>query len=327
MTMRRKPSEFVQLNRQFIKWQDTDGDELSDPEVLIRFGIHRGMSWDDLLKRRRVVILAEAGSGKTEELKRQAQRLASVGKFAFYATVQDVARDGFANAITLADRAKLSAWRGSDQPAWFLIDAVDEAKLDGVRFEQALRNIADAIRNMEGRAHIVLSSRHTDWESGRDFGRLKDLLPLPSGGELAPPTADELLIRVLNNERTPEASPPEEPNVVLLAPLNSERVRIFAKGKAASNLDAFIAEIDASNLWRFARRPLDLDWLVQFWETNKRLGSLEEMLATSLRMRLQESKRRSMPLRSCMIAPSCRPRWYGMPSRRFFRLHWALMIC
>ena len=33
-------------------------------------------SWDDLLKRRRVVILAEAGSGKSEELKGQALRLA-----------------------------------------------------------------------------------------------------------------------------------------------------------------------------------------------------------------------------------------------------------
>jgi hypothetical protein len=63
----------------------------------------------------------------------------------------------------------------------------------------------------------------------------------------------------------------------------------LAKGKGASNLDAFIGEIDTSNLWRFARRPLDLDWLVQFWQVNKRLGLLEEMLKTSLRVRLQES--------------------------------------
>ncbi len=290
MTTRSKPSAFIQLNRQFIEWHDTEVDELSNPEVLIRFGIHRGMSWDDVLKRRRVVILAEAGSGKTEELKSQARRLASNGEFAFYTTVQDVAREGLANAITSEDRAKLRAWQGSGQPAWFLIDAVDEAKLDGIRLEQALRNIADAIGNLERRAHIVLSSRHTDWEFRRDLGRLKDVLPLPSGQtELAPPTADEQLIRILHDERTPEAPPPEAPIVVLLAPLNAERVRIFANGKGASNVDAFLAEIDTSNLWRFARRPLDLDWLVQFWETNNRLGSLEEMLATSLSMRLQES--------------------------------------
>ncbi|MGA8697968.1 MAG: hypothetical protein WB689_29875, partial [Xanthobacteraceae bacterium] len=114
MTPTKKKSQFVQLNRQFTEWQNTDVDELSDPEVLSRFGIHRGMSWDDLLKRRRVVILAEAGSGKTEELKNQALRLASDDKFAFYATIQDVAREGLENVITSEDQAKLTAWRSSD---------------------------------------------------------------------------------------------------------------------------------------------------------------------------------------------------------------------
>lgn len=290
MTPTKKKSQFVQLNRQFTEWQNTDVDELSDPEVLSRFGIHRGMSWDDLLKRRRVVILAEAGSGKTEELKNQALRLASDDKFAFYATIQDVAREGLENVITSEDQAKLTAWRSSDQPAWFFIDAVDEAKLDGIRLEHALRKTAGAIHNSEGRAHIILSSRHTDWEFRRDLGRLDDVLPLPPDqADLAPPNADELLTRVLHNERTPEAPTREKAIVVLLASLDAKRVRIFAEGKGASNLDAFITEIDISNLWSFARRPLDLDWLVQFWKTNQRLGSLEEMLATSLRERLQET--------------------------------------
>jgi hypothetical protein len=281
----------IPLNRQFIEWQNTEADELSDPDVLIRFGLYSGAkSWDDLLKRRRLVILAEAGSGKTEELKGQALRLAADNKFAFCAAVQDVAREGLENAIAARDRAKLTAWRSSDQPAWFFIDSIDEAKLDGVRLERALRNIADAVRNAEGRAHIVLSSRHTDWEFRRDLARLQDVLPLPR--DQAPPTAptaDELLIRTLHNEKTPEAAPPEAPIVVVLAPLDAERVRIFAQAKGASNLDALIAEIETSNLWRFARRPLDLDWLVQFWKANQRLGSLAEMLATSLRERLQES--------------------------------------
>jgi hypothetical protein len=228
MTTRRKPSTFIQLNRQFIEWHETEVGELSDPEVLIRFGIHRGTSWDDLLKRRRVVILAEAGSGKTAELKSQAQRLASDGEFAFYATVQDVARDGLEAAIPAEDWAKIRAWRNSDQPACFFIDAVDEAKFDCIRLEQALRNIAGAIRNSEGRAHVILSSRHTDWEFRRDLGHLKDVLPLPSDEvELAEPTADELLIRVLHNERILEAPPPEAPITVLLAPLDAKRVRTF----------------------------------------------------------------------------------------------------
>lgn len=246
--------------------------------------------WDDLLKRRRVVILAEAGSGKSEELKGQARRLADDNKVAFYASVQDVGREGLGNAIAAVERPKLAAWLSSDQPAWFFIDSIDEAKLDGVRLERALRNIADAIHNAEGRAHIILSGRHTDWEFRRDLARLQEVLPVPpEQGTLAPPTADELIVRTLHHERTPEEAGPEAPLVAVLMSLDAERVRIFAEAKGAANLDALIAEIDVSNLWRFARRPLDLDWLVQFWKANRRLGSLAEMLATSLRERLQES--------------------------------------
>jgi hypothetical protein len=281
----------IPLNRRFIEWRQTEKDELSDPDLLSRLGVRDGAkTWDDLLKRRRVVILAEAGSGKSEELKGQALRLAADGKVAFYVTVQDVGRLSLENAISAEDRPKLAVWRRSDQPAWFFIDSVDEAKLDGVRLERALRNIADAIHSIEGRAHIVLSSRHTDWEFRRDLARLQDILPLPPD-QTAPtaPSADELLIRTLHNEQPPEPAAPETPVVVVLASLDAERVRIFAQAKGASNLDAMMAEIDASNLWRFARRPLDLDWLVQFWKSNQRLGPLAEMLATSLRERLRES--------------------------------------
>jgi hypothetical protein len=42
----------IPLNRQFIEWRNTETDELSDPDVLSRLGMHDGAkSWDDLLKR------------------------------------------------------------------------------------------------------------------------------------------------------------------------------------------------------------------------------------------------------------------------------------
>jgi hypothetical protein len=71
--------------------------------------------------------------------------------------------------------------------------------------------------------------------------------------------------------------------------LDAERVRLFAQGKNVQNLDAFIGQIEAANLWQFVRRPLDLDWLVEFWHSHGRLGSLAEMLDVCLAERLQES--------------------------------------
>jgi hypothetical protein len=74
-----------------------------------------------------------------------------------------------------------------------------------------------------------------------------------------------------------------------LTGLDEDRVCRFAKGKSLQNPDAFIAQIETANLWQFARRPLDLDWLVQFWHSHKRLGNLGEMLDICIAERLQES--------------------------------------
>ena len=101
---------------------------------------------------------------------------------------------------------------------------------------------------------------------------------------------NEVLISTIRHERRKEQAPTvEEPLVVLMASLDAERVRRFAAAKGAPNLDAFMAEIEAANLWRFARRPLDLDWLVQFWRSHGRLGTLAEMLESSLTERLNET--------------------------------------
>jgi hypothetical protein len=279
----------IDIDRRFVEWSD---EELSDPDVLSRYGLSdRAMGWNDLLAKRRVVVLAEAGSGKTEEMKAQARRQNEAGQFAFYASVQDVGREGLEHALCPADRVPLKSWRISDQSAWFFIDSIDEAKLDGVRLDKALRQLAEGIAGAEGRAHIVLSGRHTDWEFRRDLRRFNEQLPIPRDQVLPPPPAlDELVISTIRHERRTEPpQPPEESVIVVMTSLDAGRVRLFAAGKGAPNLDAFISEIELANLWQFARRPLDLDWLVQFWRTNNRLGSLTEMLATSLTERLQET--------------------------------------
>src|SRR5262249_52758115 len=57
------------------------------------------------------------------------------------------------------------------------------------------------------------------------------------------------------------------------------------------NVDVFMGLIERANLWQFARRPLDLDWLAQFWHRHGRLGALAEMLEICVSERLQESNR------------------------------------
>jgi hypothetical protein len=250
-----------------------------------------GQAWRELLPKRRVVILAEAGSGKTEEMKDRARQQTAGGEFSFYATVQDTGHRGVADALRPGDRARLDAWRSGDRPAWFFLDSVDEAKLDGVQLDQALGQLAAAIDGATDRAHVVLSGRLTDWEFRRDLQRLEEELPLTikqnPTGTLTP---DDLVLRTIRHEHPKEPDASEaKPLVVVMLPLDANRVRLFAAAKGARNLDGFIAQIEAANLWRFARRPLDLDWMVQYWTSHGELGSLSSMLESSLTERLRES--------------------------------------
>ena len=74
---------FIELDRRFFEWR-SKANELSDPDILSRFDLSDGAKpWFEVLKRRRVVILAEAGSGKTEELKERRSAVAAEGKLVY----------------------------------------------------------------------------------------------------------------------------------------------------------------------------------------------------------------------------------------------------
>lgn len=149
----------VVLDRRFIAWREEEGSpiqRLRDPRLYAD-----DIDWSELQKHHRVVILAEAGSGKTEELRAQARALASEGSFAFYTTVH-AAIEGFAESLPDAERGRLAARLASDKPAWIFIDSFDEAKLGRIQLSTALRKVADGIASGLRRAHVVLSGRITE---------------------------------------------------------------------------------------------------------------------------------------------------------------------
>ena len=288
---------FVQLDRHFVPWDDQ---EPSQVETRLLMGRLNGeLDWPQLLQKSRVVILAEAGAGKSDELRAKAASQKGAGEFAFYVTVQDVARDGLSGALDVDDHAALEVWKGADEPAWFFVDSVDEAKLDGIRLDKALRRLAEGIARSLSRAHIVLSGRYSDWEFRADLAKFSASLPVPTVTPVTTGEApQEALLRVLHNElpRTrimaaavQTAVEPEKPLVVLMTPLDRSRIRQFAAAKGVHGVDAFMAEIEAANLLSLASRPLDLIWLIDHWRRKNRFGRLGDMLETSLVERLKET--------------------------------------
>lgn len=279
---------YVDLNRRFSTWRDerASGEDFA----LFERSFAGEATWTELLKYQRVILLAEAGSGKSCELEQRAKQLVASGEFAFHATVQNVAKERLAGALDGPSRARLDAWQNSESTGWFFIDSIDEAKLDHIRFVDALRKIGDGLGNGLPRARIIISGRYTGWEFRADLQRLKEILPVAQRTDAGQTKPDQVLAKILRNEFQQEsrAEKPEQPLVVLMAPLDRDQVYLFAQGQGVQQLDAFMNALDHDNLWSFAKRPLDLGWLVDYWRKNQRFGRFAEMLEASVRARLQE---------------------------------------
>ena len=72
-----------QVNRSFSPFQEPNESRIDD-DYWFRLGSRSGLLWSDLLKKRLVVILGEAGIGKTFEFQNEAKTLASENQAAFF---------------------------------------------------------------------------------------------------------------------------------------------------------------------------------------------------------------------------------------------------
>jgi hypothetical protein len=276
----------MELDRRFA--EQTEKDAPRSFEALGRF--YGSLGWEDLLRRRRVVVLAEAGSGKSKEFELRAEALAKRGSAVFLRTVTEAAQRGFEASLRKSEAEALARWRASDRPAWFFLDSVDEAKGRRLDLGRSLASLADAIHGCERRAHVVLSGRPSDWEVTRDLAILNRELPIPED----PPPPEEIdpgqrALNILRGKSREATEPAERALVVAMAPLDDERVARFAKGKGVASADAFMEQLERQGLSRFARRPLDLNWLARQWRDVGSFGRLREMLERNLGQRLLET--------------------------------------
>lgn len=99
-------ADYVDLDRRFVSWHA----ERDDADIFRYHEVFGGsLEWSDLLHRKRVVILAEAGSGKSTELTHQVERMTTAGTPVFTATLQSIGRNGFERALGRAQFAKFEA--------------------------------------------------------------------------------------------------------------------------------------------------------------------------------------------------------------------------
>jgi len=257
----------VALNRQFSPVSFSQIKTEMDDDYYWDIEGTKEKHWDDLDHRYRCVILAEAGAGKTEELRQHALDLSEQAKPAFFIRIEDITA-GFDQAFEVGDEAQFQAWLKSTDEAWFFLDSVDEARLDNPRtFEKALRVFAKTIKHGAHRAHIYLTSRPYAWRPNEDKRLLDDLLFYPAETSSEHKTAL---------------------TVYTMCPLNEERIRRFCEAREAANIDSLLKEIERANLWGLSERPFDLEGILLKWAEDSELGSRLVMLRHNIDIQLRD---------------------------------------
>jgi len=285
------PTQFVELERTF---HELSSKALDDDFVVVRrtLGLEKGISWHDLLQEYRVVILSEAGSGKTEELRHAGQRFRESGRASFFLRLENVV-DRFDNSFEIGDPSEFLQWlEGSQLEGWMFLDSVDEARLrDPKDFEHAIRILGRRLTPALQRVHLIISGRSTAWRPKTDLDTCIRHLPYghPRSTESQDVEAigDQLADTVGTQDRS-DHSCDSSYKIVTMDDLDKERVEIFVNAKGIEQPKDFIDAIERADAWSFTARPQDLEELVEFWLDKGSIGNRRDLLQNSIDRRLVE---------------------------------------
>lgn len=301
-------TDFVDLNRTFHELSRS-GRESDDFDTARAFQVGDRITWAKLLEHYRVVILSEAGSGKTREIQHATQMLRMQGIAAFFLRLENIGRsfnDAFSEGLGTYE--EFEDWRASGREGWLLLDSVDEARLrDPGDFALAIREIGRLVNAAKDRTHVIITGRTSAWRAKTDLETCVKALPPPTEvtrervsliSEFDSDSEELAQKATEDTESTPTFL------VVSLDDLNKTQVEIFARAKGITDTQAFIAAIDRADAFSFTTRPEDLSELIQFWIDNGRIGGRLEMLQNSIDRRLEErdqSRRDYRPLAAARV--------------------------
>jgi len=289
---------YIDLNRSFalIPKDHEFGDDGVNP-----YFSRTKTVWTDILKLNRVVILAEAGSGKTEEISATTRRLRADGKRAFFFRLELLSGD-FDTSFEEGNLAEFEEWFSSDEEAWFFLDSVDEVRLQGpAQFEQAIRKFAGQLGGHKQRARIFITSRPSAWRANTDLGFIRNNLPYYEPREReecenqmsAPANGTNTYSADINHDK---GESPIEPSVYVLQSLENEQKKIFSEAYGVSNSSGFIEAIEKAEADIFSDTPQDLIELIDYWNANGTISNRAEMIEFGIRKKLEEAGDRAEAL-------------------------------
>jgi hypothetical protein len=283
------------ISRIFQNIPDGKINEADQQAFLLSLGWSRGITWDNLLKSRRVLVISEAGAGKTYECRAQMRRLWEAGEAAFFVELATLATEGFRGLLDEDEEARLDTWLSSQSDvATFFLDSIDELKLTRVSFELALKRLKKVIGSQLRRARIVITTRPIPF----DELLIRKLLPVPSAPTSE--TSEERFAKIamrdchdMRDEKKEDADP--EWRLVALMPLSDEQIFAFASDQGVVDPNSLLDDLRRRNAQDFARRPQDLIELCADWREHKRIRTHRDQVTTNIRVKLLPREDRSEP--------------------------------
>jgi hypothetical protein len=299
-------ARYVDLDRTFRNLEQGKTPELSALHSYTFGDFFRrpGVRWEDLLKKRLVVVLGEPGSGKTVEFRERARRLNADGQLGFFVRLEQLVADSLEDAVEVGDLPELRRWKASKSGrAAFFLDSVDEAKFHrSTDFHLAIKRFVSSLGMSLSRATIFLSCRISEWQPATDAEELFEVLQVLNTKENKSSFLSNLVsklaaVRLSSISTAPHIRTETDTNsrttivTVQLEPLSREQVSKFVEVLGLETYNEFLSAIDQHCAWEFARRPIDVIELVNFWTEHRRLGTLSEMLDYAIETSLRPPQR------------------------------------
>ena len=283
------------IERTFKDIPDGKVNDADQQSFLVSLGWSRGYTWDDLLHSKRVLIISEAGAGKTYECRKQSERLWASGEPAFFVELAALATEDLRSLLDADEEARLDGWLASQsEVATFLLDSMDELKLTMGSFERALKRLKKCIGGQLHRARVVITTRPIPF----DELLVRSVLPVPMA-----PSSDsdeEAFAKIAmreHREQHDNRSKNQSPDwrSVALMPLSDEQIVDFCRHQGVSDPDLLFEDLRRRNALEFARRPQDLIELCADWREHKRIRIHRDQVATNVRVKLLPREDRPEP--------------------------------
>ena len=281
--------EVIELNRTFKELRK-NAQESDDTDFGWAFGIGESQYWDDLINEYRVIILSEAGSGKTTEIRHIAYTLREKNKQAFFLRLENIA-EKFKSAFEVGTHQDFRKWLKSDEEGWLLLDSVDEARLRYPGdFQLAIRELSNRIQATLGRVHIVITGRASAWRPKTDLDLCDNHLPHDNNASGREPHGEKSEVRDDHDEVKTEGKKGDKQvfKIVTLEDLTEKQIAIFAEAQGVNNSKAFLDAVERADAWSFTSRPQDLEELIDFWLDKGHIGTGLEIMRNSIKRRLAE---------------------------------------